>query len=59
MDPFYSRCAHISAERKNRVTGKIEHGFVPQQEILERAEKMVYFSRKQNLAKINKPAQTK
>ena len=27
IDPFYSECAHISAEYKNMVTGAIEHDF--------------------------------
>jgi hypothetical protein len=26
-DPFYSRCAHISAKRKDWVTGEIWHSF--------------------------------
>lgn len=27
LDPVYSECAHISAERKDLVTGKIKHRF--------------------------------
>ena len=59
MGPFYSECAHTSAEIRNLVTGEVEHRYCDLERAFGSCGRGGLFLRKQSHTKINKPSQTK